>query len=558
MGHKNSKNKNKKENLKNSEIKSKRIMDDFEIINNDYHKTNLENNNLIKKGTFPNNKINNNNNIINNNINNNDINNNDINNNYLQTDMNINKYNEDNDNYINKIADDLFIKDNNNNNNIINNNNNNNNNIINNNNINNNNNNNNNKNTIKPQRTLVHSKSTLINKYFPNKNKKQNEKTFEQKVTLFRTKLQPYKIPFIEGACFLKVNREDIINSSMKGLKTVNLKKELKIDFVGEISQDAGGLIREWLTVLFKEILDPKQELFERADNDEISYIFSLKPITKEKREKYEFVGTVLAKALLENLTINCCFNTLIYKILLEEEIKYEDLVFIDKQLYKSLKELKDISLNGDIELYELYFNLDIEKDGKITTYNLIENGENIQVTNKNLDLYIEKRISFLVNSQIPGIESIKKGIKKVYPIECFSEFSGDQLSLLINGTPFIDLSDWTENTEYKDYKVTDEVIINFWEILNDLSQDDLSKFLLFVTGSSRVPIGGFKSLESNRGNKNKFTIVKIEYNNKTVNYLRAHTCFNRLDLPNYPNKDLLYKGIRFALDNEILGFGIE
>ena len=557
MGHKNSKNKNKNENLKNSEIKSKRIMDDFEIINNDYHKTNLENNNLIKKGTFPNNKINNNNNIINNNINNNDINNNDINNNYLQTDININKYNEDNDNYINKIADDLFIKDNNNNNIINNNNNNNNNNIINNNNINNNNN-NNNKNTIKPQRTLVHSKSTLINKYFPNKNKKQNEKTFEQKVTLFRTKLQPYKIPFIEGACFLKVNREDIINSSMKGLKTVNLKKELKIDFVGEISQDAGGLIREWLTVLFKEILDPKQELFERADNDEISYIFSLKPITKEKREKYEFVGTVLAKALLENLTINCCFNTLIYKILLEEEIKYEDLVFIDKQLYKSLKELKDISLNGDIELYELYFNLDIEKDGKITTYNLIENGENIQVTNKNLDLYIEKRISFLVNSQIPGIESIKKGIKKVYPIECFSEFSGDQLSLLINGTPFIDLSDWTENTEYKDYKVTDEVIINFWEILNDLSQDDLSKFLLFVTGSSRVPIGGFKSLESNRGNKNKFTIVKIEYNNKTVNYLRAHTCFNRLDLPNYPNKDLLYKGIRFALDNEILGFGIE
>ena len=553
MGHKNSKNTNKNENLnKNKGIRNKKILDDFEIINH----TDINGDNKIRNNSTFNNKINNN--IIDNNIINNDINNN-----YLQTDININNYStEDNDNNINKIADDLFIKDNNNNNNIINNNNNiinnDNNNIINNNNNNKSNNNNNNNITINQRRTLVHSKSTLVNKYFPNKKKKPNEKSFEQKVALFRTKLKPYKIPFIEGACFLKVNREDVINSSMKGLKTVNLKKELKIDFIGEICQDAGGLIREWLTVLFKEILDPKQELFERADNDEISYIFSLKPITKAKMEKYEFVGTVLAKALLENLTINCCFNTLIYKILLEEEVKYEDLVFIDKQLYKSLKEIKDISLNGDIGLYELYFNLDIEKDGKITTYNLIENGENIQVTNKNIDLYIEKRISFLVNSQIPGIESIKKGIKKVYPIECFSEFSGDQLSLLINGTPFIDLSDWTENTEYKDYKITDEIIINFWEILNDLSQDDLSKFLLFVTGSSRVPIGGFKSLESNRGNKNKFTIVKIEYNNKTVNYLRAHTCFNRLDLPNYPNKDLLYKGIRFALDNEILGFGIE
>ena len=525
MGHKNSKNKNKNEN-KNKNFKSKKIMDDFEIIG-DVRKTNINNNDILLKS----NTISNNSNINNNN---------NINNNYLQTDIN--------DNNNNNNIDDLFQNDliNNNNNIIIDNSNKS------------NNNNNNNKIIIHPQKTLVHSKSTLINKYFPNKNKKQNEKSFEQKVIFFRTKLKPYKIPFIEGACILKVNREDIINSSMKGLKTINLKKELKIDFIGEICQDAGGLIREWLTVLFKEILDPKEELFERADNDEVSYIFSQKPITKEKKEKYEFVGTVLAKALLENLTINCCFNTLIYKILLQEEIKLEDLVFIDKQLYKSLKEIKDISLKEDIELYELYFNLDIEKDGKITTYNLIENGENIQVTNKNLDLYIEKRISFLVNSQIPGIESIKKGIKKVYPIECFSEFSGDQLSLLINGTPFIDLSDWTENTEYKDYKVTDEVIINFWEILNELSQDDLSKFLLFVTGSSRVPIGGFKSLESNRGNKNKFTIIKIEYNDKSVNYLRAHTCFNRLDLPNYPTKDLLYKAIRFALDNEILGFGIE
>ena len=522
MGHKNSKNKNKNQDL--IKKKSRKIMDDFEIIG-DIRKTNINNNNIKLKSNI----ISNNNNINNNNI--------IFNNNYLQTDININNnLTEDNDNNI-------YENNDYNNNNIL---------------DNSNKSNNNNKITIKPQKTLVHSKSTLINKYFPDKNKKNNEKSFEQKVMFFRTKLQPYKIPFIEGACFLKVNREDIINSSMKGLKTLNLKKELKIVFIGEICEDAGGLIREWLTVLFKEILDPKEDLFERADNDEISYIFSQKPITKEKMEKYEFVGTVLAKALLENLTINCCFNTLIYKILLKEEIKLEDLVFIDKQLYKSLKEIKDISLNGDIELYELYFNLDIEKDGKITSYNLIENGENIQVTNKNINLYIEKRISFLVNSQIPGIESIKKGISKVYPIECFSEFSGEQLSLLINGTPFIDLSDWSENTDYKNYNVTDEVIINFWEILNELSQDDLSKFLLFVTGSSRVPIGGFKSLESNRGNKNKFTIIKIEYIDKSVNYLRAHTCFNRLDLPNYPTKDLLYKAIRFALDNEILGFGIE
>ena len=547
MGHKNSKyNKNEKKSFSHTninnhkKINTNKIIDDFVIIGDDHKKTNQ----IFKKIINPNNNIIDNNLIIDNNIDGN----------YLQTDFNFNNSTDDTNDYnLIKNEENIINKNNNKNYNNININNE----IkINNNNINNNT--NKNKNTIQTQRTLVHSKSTLINKYFPIKNKINIEKTFEQKVESFRVKIKPYKLDFTEGACFLKVNREDIIKSSMTGIKKLDLRKELKIDFIGEICQDAGGLIREWLTVLFKEILDPKQELFERADNDEISYIFSQKAITKGKKEIYEFVGTVLAKALLENLTINCCFNTLIYKILLQEEIKLEDLVFIDKQLYKSLKEIKEISIMGDISLYELYFNLDIEKDGKIISYNLIENGENIQVTNKNIELYIEKRISFLVNTQIAGLECIVKGINKVYPIKCFSDFSGEQLSLLINGVPFIDLSDWRENTEYKDYKVTDTNIINFWDVLGNLTQDELSKFLLFVTGSSRVPIGGFKSLESNRGNKNKFTIIKTEYNNKTVNFLRAHTCFNRLDLPNFPNKQLLYNAIKFALENEILGFGIE
>ena len=34
-------------------------------------------------------------------------------------------------------------------------------------------------------------------------------------------------------------------------IKNVDLYKELKINFYGEISYDAGGIIREWFTTLF-------------------------------------------------------------------------------------------------------------------------------------------------------------------------------------------------------------------------------------------------------------------------------------------------------------------
>ena len=214
---------------------------------------------------------------------------------------------------------------------------------------------------------------------------------------------------------------------------------------------------------------------------------------------------------------------------------------------------------NGeDLSLFELYFSIQYYENNKLITDELIENGNNILVTSDNLNNYIEKRIEYLIKTQKNSVELIKKGFNSIIPLTELKIFNSDQLSLLINGTPFIDIDDWRINTIYKNYNEYDNVIINFWEILSNLSQNDLSNFLLFCTGSSRVPIGGFKTLESNRGNISKFCITKCEYISNQKNFIRAHTCFNRLDLPNFPNEKLLNDAIKFALENEILGFGIE
>ncbi len=50
-----------------------------------------------------------------------------------------------------------------------------------------------------------------------------------------------------------------------------------------------------------------------------------------ENLDIFHFIGKILAKALLDNLTVNTSFNKLIYKMILEEEISLDDLVFIDK-----------------------------------------------------------------------------------------------------------------------------------------------------------------------------------------------------------------------------------
>ena len=309
--------------------------------------------------------------------------------------------------------------------------------------------------------------------------------------------------------------------------------------------------------------MDEKNGLFERSDTEEVSYLIknNIKG-NDDTLKKYNFIGKVLAKALLENLTVNCCFNKVIYQLILGEKIEFKDLIFIDKQLYNSINNLlkmKEEDEGDNIAFCEIYFFCQYKDDkGNLCYHDLIENGNDILVTKDNLNLYIQKRIEYIKKSQLIGVNEIIKGINSIFDVNYLKIFSSDQLSLLINGTPFIDVDDWRLNTQYKNYNDYDNVIINFWEIISNLSQEDLSNFLLFCTGSSRVPIGGFKSLESNRGQISKFEIVKIEYRKGAKNFLRVHTCFNRLDLPEYPDKYSLNQAIKFALENQVLGYGIE
>ena len=388
--------------------------------------------------------------------------------------------------------------------------------------------------------------------------------TFEEKVDYLRYDISKTKVDFTEGCETLFISRENVFENSLIQIETFNIHKEIKIIFIGEENSDAGGLIREWLTILFKQIMDEKTGLFERSDTDEISYIIKRNIRNdKETLDKYYFIGKVLAKALLENLTVNCCLNKAIYQLILKEIIKFEDLIFIDKPLYNSLinlKKLKEEQSDIDnIAFCEIYFSCDYKDDrGNLITKNLIPNGKNILVTKDNLDLYISKRIEEFKNSQLIGVNEIIKGINSVFDINYLKIFTSDQLELLINGTPFIDVEDWRLNTQYKNYNDYDDTIIMFWEVISSLSQEELSNFLLFCTGSSKVPIGGFKSLESNRGQISKFEIVKIEYKKGAKNFLRAHTCFNRLDLPEFPDEYSLRQSIKFALENQVLGYGIE
>ena len=101
--------------------------------------------------------------------------------------------------------------------------------------------------------------------------------------------------------------------------------------------------------------------LFLSSDSKDFSYTINPTLLeTKINFSYFEFIGKILGKALIDNITINLCFNKIIYKLIVNDPITYEDLLFIDSPLYHSLSNLKDQANNLDIESLGLYYCVDV------------------------------------------------------------------------------------------------------------------------------------------------------------------------------------------------------
>jgi E3 ubiquitin-protein ligase NEDD4 len=92
----------------------------------------------------------------------------------------------------------------------------------------------------------------------------------------------------------------------------------------------------------------------------------------------------------------------------------------------------------------------------------------------------------------------------------------------LIGGIAEIDMDDWKANTEYRGYKASDEQILMFWQTVEGWEAEKISRLIQFVTGTSRIPVNGFKDLQGSDGPR-KFTIEKTGEINSLP---KAHTWY--------------------------------
>nr|XP_013815263.1 PREDICTED: NEDD4-like E3 ubiquitin-protein ligase WWP2 [Apteryx mantelli mantelli] len=256
--------------------------------------------------------------------------------------------------------------------------------------------------------------------------------------------------------------------------------------------------------------------------------------------------------ALYHGKFIDTGFTLPFYKRMLNKRPTLKDLESIDPEFYNSIVWTKENSLE-ECGL-ELYFIQDMEILGKVTTHELKEGGESIRVTEENKEEYIMLLTDWRFTR---GVEEQTKafldGFNEVVPLEWLRYFDEKELELMLCGMQEIDMSDWQKNTIYRHYTKNSKQIQWFWQVVKEMDNEKRIRLLQFVTGTCRLPVGGFAELIGSNGPQ-KFCIDKV---GKETWLPRSHTCFNRLDLPPYKSYEQLKEKLLYAIE-ETEGFGQE
>ncbi|GAB5578606.1 probable E3 ubiquitin-protein ligase HECTD2 isoform X1 [Prionailurus iriomotensis] len=388
----------------------------------------------------------------------------------------------------------------------------------------------------------------------------------------------------------MKVRRTHLVSDSLDELtrKRADLKKKLKVTFVGEAGLDMGGLTKEWFLLLIRQIFHPDYGMFTYHKDSHCHWFSSFKC---DNYSEFRLVGILMGLAVYNSITLDirfppCCYKKLLSPPIIPSDqstpvgicsVTTDDLCQIMPELAHGLSELLSYEGNVEEDFYST-FQVFQEEFGIIKSYNLKPGGDKIPVTNQNRKEYVQLYVDFLLNKSIYkqfaafyyGFHSVcasnalmsgrqliwvKKQVGDMrqtvtqVPKFCMhlELLRPEEVEILVCGSPELDMHALQRSTQYDGYAKTDLTIRYFWDVVLGFPLDLQKKLLHFTTGSDRVPVGGMADLN-----------FKISKNETSTNWLPvAHTCFNQLCLPPYKSKKDLKQKLIIGISNSE-GFGLE
>jgi len=179
--------------------------------------------------------------------------------------------------------------------------------------------------------------------------------------------------------------------------------------------------------------------------------------------------------------------------------------------------------------------------------------GAETPVTLDNLGSYVEAVLDAILRTSIAvAAQAFRAGIATVFDPALLDLFSPDELQVLFCGA-----SDSGADEEWTvpallgaircdhGYTTSSGAVQMLVEVLSDLDPVLRRQFLLFTTGSPRLPVGGFNALLP------RLTIVQkkpLPGRSPDASLPSASTCTNYLKLPQYTSKEIMHERLVRAI----------
>jgi len=161
---------------------------------------------------------------------------------------------------------------------------------------------------------------------------------------------------------------------------------------------------------------------------------------------------------------------------------------------------------------------------------------------------YVDRVVDMTLGSGVRRqVEAFRAGFSQVFPYNALRSFTPDELVMLFGQVD----EDWSLETLMDSMKadhgfnMDSKTVRNLLQVMSEYDTSERREFLQFVTGSPKLPIGGFKSLTP------LLTVVckASEPPYTSDDYLPSvMTCVNYLKLPDYSTLKILRGRLQVAV----------
>eukprot|EP00835_Amoeboradix_gromovi_P005879 NODE_605_length_6197_cov_0.280092.p1 type:complete len:559 gc:universal NODE_605_length_6197_cov_0.280092:5738-4062(-) len=328
----------------------------------------------------------------------------------------------------------------------------------------------------------------------------------------------------------LTIHRESFISDSRREIKRVKLGRKIRIEFVNEEGIDAGGMVREWSTLVC-DYLAPFC-----IESDWISESADV--------HNMELMGVIFGLSVFNGTVLNTSLPEQFFKLVLGLKITDSDYTKLFPQEMKSLKQLLSCKNNpnfdsifGCMSFCRNYKNLPSSNKDHSHCYPLVKNGHEIYLSKHNVEEYIEAYKQSLLYSMNPeGFKAFLKSFWQILPSRRYVNnlFSSLELKLIIQGDEKFDLTPLRDFCifDYSMYNIKQmnpkyplqKFIQDFWDILlNEFTIEQKKRFLRFTTGCDKICSARFCNLKDydKRGFYFRVSISGLDSEHLPI----AHTC---------------------------------